>query len=1683
MLIPILNVFSKKTNEVLSTILMSKNIYQYFLCCWLFTWLCINQAWTQARVQVRVLSIEAVNNEDCDGFFTGNSDFMWEFVATDNTLSLTNNNPVVVGGTLGGLFGGFANPVANIALVTGNNGPFTRTTPNNGVFNPANGLFFDHEYVCASDIPTAINLDWGAYEADEPLFGSSFTVFGRDGSTGIRNNVLSVPASGTSTPQTFTATGSGGGCNQTYRITLEVEVTPLVITPVEPLICDALPLTVGGPLQQFGWCGNYPLEPGEPHEGDFTNHGSGWFYFVAPASGQVRIETDLNETDFGTDLILYHAADGIGCVHGFNNWVGFPIALNPLKSKFDYLSYQGISRDDIIFTAGKATAHFSTIGNAFPGTPDGHALIAGEVYYIQLTTDDSNQRGYVSLRIDDLGGNPYLPHDIPCQGTDVTADAQSATVRTEANGQPFSTQLSRGTFFGGSRTSDEEIGSPYNGTIPGRFSAYDYVPATSNALNGSMWVQFTAAASGRIYFEADLDNALFNEVENTALYAPDPSFAPGLPSDLFCSNLNQIADADGGGLGSGANNTAIIMERCLEPGYTYYGMVDPSSTTTADEAEVWVYDPSVSDPANNPPPNDILCLALSDTLFRVPVKPANQTIPFSAVAGDNTNACIETLAGEPVSSPLAANRADQTVWHYFEVPPSGVIEVKLRAYIGLDSLNYAIYPLFQDSLCYGGLQPATYTLDGTQNTSSIQPIFSGTTGFNGDIFSICCLEPGTLYAIQLDGGSPGDEGQYIIEYINEVEVYAGDAQYSVNNDTFNFMSVDTGYVCYNDTLYPSVMLDPLGNTTTSIAGCLDIGFVVQDSMNIPDSIINGNFTFIDSVYARPRYWVNDGNNPISLNQVHYVSPMADSITGWGTLLCPSASAENGAAFVFLSEIIIADSYNPNNCIISFSITGGLPSYNGSLYDYVMTDAAGDTVLMGQVAAGVGINYSIATAGVFTITVIDGAGCGQTVVINATPCLDPCINNPVFFTPDPADSSVYTCYPGGDSALVTLSLNGGEPSITAGQNYTAIVSGSNTPNGNGTYTVAGAGTPTPTTFSFSVLDGDTWTVILSDSNGCLDTLSGQFDYNLTNCPDYCTLNPISSSFAYSCNSDGTALVQVTINGGQPSIDGSNYLVDALGSTVVGQTFQNVPVAGTIGGASNFSFLVNDGDVWNVVIFDNNNCNDTLTDGYTFDTSNCPICVMMPVQLFPNPVDSTIYNCNPDGTARVTLFLTGGAPSINTSLYTVTTSGSSIAGQNGTTTQDVGLYSFDINDGDSWSVIATDDNGCSDTLSGTFIYNSLNLDVNALPYVCSPNQTAVVTLQLSGGQPSIDGSNYLVTIVGTTGGGNSGYQVPVPGTIGDTSTYNFIVQNGDNWLAVVTDNSRCAIVDSIRGTFIWNPANCGNLCSDPNYNAITVEGLGGAITYDCDSSGNAQTTLSILGGLPDLTSAPNDYTALITINGMSNTRVLQGTGAGASLTLDLNPNDAWSVTVFDDLGCDTAVISDIFVGVQAIVNATTPPNMLAGQIATLDGSNSTGNINRYLWIPAVGVNDPSAPITTVLPLTSSYYTLEVSDTTGCRDTASVWIEVGPCIPSFSGFTPNGDGVNDLWEIPCLNLFANRVQVFNRWGQLVFEAENYDGTWDGTNMGQDLPDATYYYIIAVDDPLLDNPTIYKGNVTIIR
>ena len=82
----------------------------------------------------------------------------------------------------------------------------------------------------------------------------------------------------------------------------------------------------------------------------------------------------------------------------------------------------------------------------------------------------------------------------------------------------------------------------------------------------------------------------------------------------------------------------------------------------------------------------------------------------------------------------------------------------------------------------------------------------------------------------------------------------------------------------------------------------------------------------------------------------------------------------------------------------------------------------------------------------------------------------------------------------------------------------------------------------------------------------------------------------------------------------------------------------------------------------------------------------------------------------------------------------------------------------------------------------------------------------------------------------------------------------------------------------------------------------------------------------------------------------------------------------------------------------------------------------------------------------------------------------------------FTPNGDDINDSWEIPHMDQFPKAVlEVFDRWGRLVFHTDNVESNmWDGTSKGKDMPMDTYFYVLEFNlhgfEPL-------SGTINLIR
>lgn len=136
----------------------------------------------------------------------------------------------------------------------------------------------------------------------------------------------------------------------------------------------------------------------------------------------------------------------------------------------------------------------------------------------------------------------------------------------------------------------------------------------------------------------------------------------------------------------------------------------------------------------------------------------------------------------------------------------------------------------------------------------------------------------------------------------------------------------------------------------------------------------------------------------------------------------------------------------------------------------------------------------------------------------------------------------------------------------------------------------------------------------------------------------------------------------------------------------------------------------------------------------------------------------------------------------------------------------------------------------------------------------------------------------------------------------------------------------------------------------------------------------------------------------------------------------------------------------------------------------------------WTNPQFLDDPSSQNPVATP--DGTTTFQVSGTVaGCPVTDLVTLTVGDPITIFNTFTPNGDGINDTWEIKRIERFENAlIQIFDRWGQSIYKSVGYAQPWDGTFKGNRLPSAAYYYVIELNSLEVSIPPI-TGIVSIVH
>ncbi len=218
------------------------------------------------------------------------------------------------------------------------------------------------------------------------------------------------------------------------------------------------------------------------------------------------------------------------------------------------------------------------------------------------------------------------------------------------------------------------------------------------------------------------------------------------------------------------------------------------------------------------------------------------------------------------------------------------------------------------------------------------------------------------------------------------------------------------------------------------------------------------------------------------------------------------------------------------------------------------------------------------------------------------------------------------------------------------------------------------------------------------------------------------------------------------------------------------------------------------------------------------------------------------------------------------------------------------------------------------------------------------------------------------------------------------------------------------------------------------------------------------------------------------GLSNPNILNPTA---------NPSATTVYTLTATLGtCTRTYTVTVTVNTGVLVNAGPDIQIVSGEEGILNGSATGGTLASIMWTPTAGLLTPNALITTVRPptatsLNSTTYTLTVTNTDGCVGSDEAVVTVIPfCLKVRNAFTPNGDGINENWlvydDFSCLKNVT--VQVFNRYGNKVYENTQYRNNWNGTFKGKAIPDGTYYGVVEFE-LITGRKVTIKTDLTVLR
>lgn len=375
------------------------------------------------------------------------------------------------------------------------------------------------------------------------------------------------------------------------------------------------------------------------------------------------------------------------------------------------------------------------------------------------------------------------------------------------------------------------------------------------------------------------------------------------------------------------------------------------------------------------------------------------------------------------------------------------------------------------------------------------------------------------------------------------------------------------------------------------------------------------------------------------------------------------------------------------------------------------------------------------------------------------------------------------------------------------------------------------------------------------------------------------------------------------------------------------------------------------------------------------------------------------------------------------------------------------------GDVVNAQLTSDLSCATSATATSGNLVMNVESSAVPmaFISTP-QTVFCA-----------GQSITITSATTNGGATPGYNWYLNGVSTGVTTANYTsttFMNGDVISLLFTSSSNCASPNQVVSNSITMIESSSSIAS------VSISSLNGTL---CE---NQSVTF-----IATPTNATSNLVYQWMVNGAN-----VGSNSAAFATSNLNAGDQVSLVLTYDNACgvtQTTTSNTLSITAVPIVNAGLDLEILSGETVQLNGQSSVAG--AYTWSPNQFLDDANILNPTSNSPNTIEYTLTVTSVDGCTGMDAIVISVNSQDVNLpNSFTPNEDGTNDVWNIANIELYPTMsLQIFNRWGNLIYDQSNTYVPWDGKFKGNPLPSETYFYILQLDA----NSEILKGSVTIVR